>query len=527
MKIFLSDDVSLLRLIKHKILHLFRQPPKWWIFLLQTLLLVKDVYKPNSYIVRDVKWSASLVPLSDFYQNHDVDNIVYFRFFHEESKFSPFFYSQLYKAIDQFPQAQFFYWDSIGADSSLQLHPCFNPEQFLARDYIQGHFVLRSDLLFSLSSHVFCGKDALFGGILMALLNLKDDEIVHIPLILHKQHLVIDLQQQSKVLNEIKQSDLFISKLGNLKRVVLRPNGRQLYWAHQTKYSVTIVIPTKNQGSLLHSCLESVFTNTDYASFDVLLIDNQSDEDASLKILTEWAVHPRVTLIQHKKPFNFSEINNLAIAKAKGEVICLMNNDIEVIEKNWLNEMISQLVRPNIAVVGAKLLYQDYTIQHAGVVVGLWDGAGHAYRLSQTNANLNAPRLDFASRVTAVTAACMVVRKKDFIAVGGFDEDLAVAFNDVDFCLRIVSGNRGIIWTPLAYLIHYESKSRGTLESDVNRKREKKEVDHLRELWNIENNVDAFYHPWLTHKNDSGTLAWFPRALVARAGSQRFMRTSR
>jgi len=220
----------------------------------------------------------------------------------------------------------------------------------------------------------------------------------------------------------------------------------------------------------------------------------------------------RVRVLSIGGPFNFSSLNNRAVAEAEGELIGLLNNDIEVIEPNWLEEMVSQAVQPGVGTVGAKLLYSNNTIQHAGVVVGLGGVAGHGHKGRDRSDFGYMCRLQLVYNVSCVTAACMVMPKKVFEEVGGFDEqNLKVAFNDVDLYRKIRSAGYDIVWTPYAELYHLESATRGSDEIPEQIVRAQQEQEFMKRRWGAMLQNDPFYSPNLTQDYENYGLAFPPR----------------
>ncbi|HEY0179039.1 MAG TPA: glycosyltransferase family 2 protein, partial [Dokdonella sp.] len=224
---------------------------------------------------------------------------------------------------------------------------------------------------------------------------------------------------------------------------------------------VSIVIPTRDRVALLRQCVDSIVEKTTYPRYEIVIVDNQSSEPPTRDYFASLADRIFIRVLRHDAPFNYSRINNRAVAACKGSVICLLNNDIEVITPQWLDEMVSQAVRPEIGAVGAMLYYPNDTIQHAGVVTGIHGVASHAYSGMQRGYPGNMGRARLVQAMTAVTGACMAVRRSVYEQVGGLDESLAVAFNDIDFCLRVEQAGYRNLWTPFAELYHHESASRG------------------------------------------------------------------
>jgi GT2 family glycosyltransferase len=285
---------------------------------------------------------------------------------------------------------------------------------------------------------------------------------------------------------------------------VTNTSVKRINWQLPKNYPlVSIIIPTRNGKNLVKQCIESLYQFTHYNHFEVLLVDNESDDVESIEYFKQLAANNKVKLLNYNAPFNYSAINNFAVQYAKGEVLLFMNNDIELFHETWLDEMVMQVMREDIGCVGAKLYYPNMTIQHAGVIVGLWGCAGHSHKHFKQNDNGYMSRLKVVQNYSAVTAACMAVRKKVFNEVKGFNEkDLSVAFNDVDLCLRIQAKGYRNLWTPYAEMIHHESSSRGAEDTPEKKIREAKEITYMRSKWQLDTKIDPAYSKWLTHEKE-------------------------
>ena len=262
---------------------------------------------------------------------------------------------------------------------------------------------------------------------------------------------------------------------------------------------VSVIVPTRDHLSVLRTCVEGVLERTDYPDIELVIANNDSLESETLAFFEELRGDARVRVVDFPGPFNYSAINNAAVRASSGEVVVLLNNDIEVIDGRWLKEMVKHAVRPEVGAVGAKLLYPDNTLQHGGVVLGLNGVAGHLH----TGVPADSPGyfgwLKIAHDVSAVTAACLALRRSVFEEVGGLDEaNLKVAFNDVDLCLKITEKGYTIIWTPEATLYHWESKSRGNDLSSQHFTRFQGEVAYMRERWGPRLDRDPFFNPNLS-----------------------------
>lgn len=293
------------------------------------------------------------------------------------------------------------------------------------------------------------------------------------------------------------------------------------FFSHRVIYSlpdrlpmVSVIIPTKDRLDLLRVAVQGVLDKTDYPNLELIVVDNQSEHQETLAYLKALEGSPTVRVIRYDAPYNYSAINNMAVRRAKGEIIALVNNDIEVISRNWLKEMVSHALRPEIGAVGAKLFYPNDTIQHAGILLGLGGLAGHAHKDLPRHTPGYFGRACLIQNFSAVTAACMVLRRQVFDEVGGFDEEnFAIAFNDVDLCLRLRKRKYRIMWTPYAELYHHESASLGLPETPERRDRFIKEATYLKTHWGNVLAHDPYYNPNLTLDGGDFSLAFPTRAL--------------
>lgn len=273
---------------------------------------------------------------------------------------------------------------------------------------------------------------------------------------------------------------------------------------------MTIIIPTRDRVDLLSRCVSSVIQRSTYPDYDIVIVDNGSTEPETCAYFDQLRSDVRVSILRIDEPFNFSRLNNLAAAAARGQVLCFLNNDTEVISADWLEEMVSLACQDEVGAVGAMLYYPNNRIQHAGVVLGLGGVASHAYKgLGRTTGGDHA-RAALTQAMSAVTAACLVVRKTVFAEAGGFDETLAIAYNDVDLCLRF--GARGLrnVWTPFAELYHYESVSRGD-DVSLNRPGFQDESQLMYERWGDLLKADPFFNPNLSLQRTDFALSYPPR----------------
>ncbi|MGK5024665.1 glycosyltransferase family 2 protein [Janthinobacterium sp. RB2R34] len=275
---------------------------------------------------------------------------------------------------------------------------------------------------------------------------------------------------------------------------------------------VSLIIPTRNGLDLLRTCVQSILARTTYPHYEILIVDNGSDDPATLEWLAGVQHDQRVRVLRDDRPFNYSALNNGAVRHARGEVLGLLNNDLEVITPDWLDEMVSHALQPGIGAVGARLWYPDNTLQHAGVIVGLGGVAGHAHIRMLRHHYGYFGRACLLSAFSAVTAACLVIRKSIYEEVGGLNEvELEVAFNDVDFCLRVRELGYTNVLTPYAELYHYESATRGLDDTAEKSARFGREVRYMMQRWAPLLQHDPAYSPNLSLQHGDFSLAWPPR----------------
>ncbi len=389
------------------------------------------------------------------------------------------------------------YQDKAGKPTDAQLLPDWNPDLQLSTGYIKtaiwlynpsywfSRFPLRNEFYAWVAEIAITNNSAISHipySILTALGDYAKDKI--------------DLD---KLANPVSSKAAGLSD--HTKRVV------SLMWPLHSQPLISLVIPTYNGKSLVQACINSILDKTTYKNFEILLVDNNSDDPASLKYFEELDAHPKIRLLKYPFPFNYSAINNFAVEQAEGEVIGLINNDIEIITPEWLEYMAGHAMRPEIGCVGAKLLYADGRIQHAGVVMGYGGGAGHAHKYFPRYHPGYLKRLVATQNYSAVTAACLLVKKELWHKVGGLDEqNLKVAFNDVDFCLRILETGVRNIYCAEAEMFHYESISRGLDIAPEKALRFKQELDYLQEKWAKYIEHDPAYNPNLTLRRENFSI---------------------
>jgi GT2 family glycosyltransferase len=373
-------------------------------------------------------------------------------------------------AAARFPDSWIIYADDdlIGEGGRREPHfkPDWNPELFEHHDFITGSAIIRStsDMLGELANSRSEDWQAA-----LVRAALKRGPPVHLPVVLHHRESRPDPSVPSK-------PPLLAARISPL---------------------VSIIVPTRNRLSLLRTCIEGV-GRTAYPNVELIVVNNDSDDPETLAYF-EALKSEGVRIVDVTGAFNFSAMNNLAAKHAKGELLCFLNNDVEVIDGDWLSLLALQAIKEDIGAVGARLLYPDGTVQHAGVVTGVGGGAGHAHRYQRGEETGYFLRDRLPQRVSAVTAACLLVAKDKFFDVGGFNErDFPVAFNDVDLCLKLNARGWQSFYEPRAVLIHHESKSRGSDSAKENRVRFAKELAALKRHWNTDQLRDPYHHPQLS-----------------------------
>ena len=278
---------------------------------------------------------------------------------------------------------------------------------------------------------------------------------------------------------------------------------------------VSIVIPTRDRKDLLEACINSLHRATSYRNKEVIILDNDSVEPQTKAYFASLAQRPDVRIVPAPGPFNYSRLVNLGASHARGEFLMTLNNDIEAFEPDWLHELVCQASRPGVGLVGCLLLYPDRSVQHAGVIVGLSGVAGHMYADAAPDDPGYAGRIYVTQDLSAVTGACQVMRRALFERLGGLDErHLAVAYNDIDFCLRVREAGLRVIYTPHARLLHHHSASRG---SDIRVDRLASftwEREYMRTRWADVIFDDPFFNPNLSLSGKRGRLATAPRTRI-------------
>ena len=426
---------------------------------------------------------------------------------------APFALYEVVSALFRDPEADLLYSDEdkLSQNGKLRLKPYFkpdwSPDTLRSHNYITHLLVIKRTLLDQIG-HIREGFEGSQDFDLILRATEQAQKIVHIPKVLyhwreHANSTALNINSKSYVPYSTKRAVAdHLSRRKLRGRVVDGPffaTCRVMFDLPTPLPLVSIIIPTKDQAELLKRCLESIINRSTYSNYEIILVDTGSTESATAKLYIELKKYPQIKSIDWKKPFNYSAVNNFAAGQAKGDYFLFLNNDTEVISSDWIETMLEYAQRPDVGAVGAKLLYPDDTIQHAGVILGMGGVAGHGHRLLPSDSPGYFGRLVLPRNLSAVTAACIMISRNVFKAVKGFDEGYPLAFNDTDLCLKIRRLDKLIVWTPYAQLYHYESKTRGLEDTAEKKARFQSEVDRFYSKWGAElKQGDPYYNPNLT-----------------------------
>lgn len=384
------------------------------------------------------------------------------------------------------------YADEIEPDGSPRLKPDWSPDLALATGYL-GRAVLLSRKLVARLPALPIGPFANAVASVGIAAAIACRQANHCPRPVARMSPVRDGEDRAPLLNR------WLTATNASARARFQSGATDLVWPlPEPPPLLSVVIPSRDRPDLIVPACRAVLDGTDYPAIELIVVDNGSTDPAVLSFYDELTRDARVQIVSFPHPFNFSAMVNAGVAASSGQVVVLLNNDVGLRQPGWAGELVRQAVRPDVGAVGAKLLFGDGKLQHAGVVVGLAGRAGHILRRRPADTPGHLGRLRVAHEVSAVTAACLAVARHKFEVVGGFDEDaFPVDFNDVDFCLRLAARDWKCIWTPAAELFHFESISRGP-STGAKRERFEREAARFTERWLSVIRHDPFYHPALS-----------------------------
>jgi len=420
---------------------------------------------------------------------------------------APFALHEIVRTINDRPNADVIYSDEDKLDQAGgRVDPCFkpdwSPDTLRSHNYVCHLLVLRRELMTRLGG-IRPGFDGAQDYDLVLRASEHAAAIVHVPQVLYHWR----MHAQSTAANTDSKRYLIeagrralaehLDRMQTPASVVegTLPGTYRVIYHLPTQPLVSILIPNRDSVHMLGRCLDSIASSS-YANYEVIILENFSEHRETLAYYRQLERRSELRIVPWTKPFNYAAINNFGAAHSRGDVLLFLNNDVEAINPDWLEGMVKHALRPEVGAVGAKLLYADGTIQHAGIVVGMGGIAGHVHRMFPRDADGYMQRLRLTHNCAAVTGACLMTRRAVFEQVGGFDEAFVLAFNDVDLCLQIQAAGYRVLWTPEAELYHLESKTRGYEDTTEKLARFGREYRLFVAKWErYLQNGDPYYNP--------------------------------
>ncbi len=442
-----------------------------------------------------------------------------------DDELAPFALYEVVKLLNKNPEIDFIYSDEDKINEEGKrvkpfFKPDYSPDMFLSYNYIAHFTVIRKSLIDKVKGFRLGYDGSQDYDLFLRVLECTD-KIAHIPKILYHWRMT----KTSAATSTSAKPYAYEAAKRALKDAMERRkveiegvfDGLKI-GTYRVKYKingspeVSIIIPTKDKVEVLRECIESILAKTEYKHFKIFIVDNNSQEKKTFDYYETIKNHPKIKILEYNKPFNFSAINNFAVSKVDTEFILFLNNDTKVITSEWLSAMVEHIQRKEVGAVGAKLLYPDNTIQHAGVILGLGAGeyriAGHSHKHIKDSKNGYFYRPHVIQNLSAVTGACMLTKRSLFIEMGGFDEkNLSIAFNDVDYCLKLRNKGYLIVYTPYAVLYHYESLSRGYEDTPEKEQRFLKEMEYMFKKWGEILENDPYYNPNLSKRSEKFVIS--------------------
>jgi O-antigen biosynthesis protein len=448
-------------------------------------------------------------------------------FLDHDDELAPFALHEIVSLLNQNQNFEFIYSDEDKMDQNGNrqdpfFKPDWSPDLFLSQNYLCHFSIIRKTLIDSVGGfHIGYDGSQDYDLFLRCTEKVSPATIAHIPKVLYHWRMIqgsaadqIDAKPYAIISAKKALEDALIRR--ELKGQVIDgyfPSSYRIRYAIQNNPLVSIIIPTKDHVDILKRCVRSILYKTEYQNFEIVIVDNQSTDDETFEYYASLEHNPKIKILYYDKPFNFSAINNYAVTQVDSPYILFLNNDTEVISGEWLSAMLEHAQREVVGAVGAKLLYPNNLIQHAGVVLGITGTpgqkgvAGHSHKHMSNNCSGYFCRPQIIGNYSAVTAACLMMRKEVFEEIGGFNEDLAIAFNDVDLCLTIKDKGYLIVYTPYSQLFHHESLSRGYENTPEKQERFFKEYLLMRENWGaVINKGDPYYNPNLTLEREDFSI---------------------
>ena len=432
-------------------------------------------------------------------------------FLDHDDTLAPFALFEVVKAVHAEPEADVLYSDEDvidargGRRTDPQFKPDWSPDALTSRNYICHLAVYRRELVGRVGG-VRPGFDGSQDYDLVLRATEQARKVVHVPQVLYhwRQHGGSSAGDVRAKLYAVEAGRKALQEHLNRRGVAGAVANGPVPGVYRTTYAVagrpltSIIIPNRDQAAILARCIDSL-ARTVYDRYEILLVENNSRDPATFAYYRKLGGRPNLRLLTWDRPFNYSAVNNFAAARAQGDVLLFLNNDVEVINADWLERLLEHALRPEVGAVGAKLYYPDDTVQHAGVVLGVGAVAGHVHLGAARGAPGYCCRLLSVQNYSAVTGACLMTRRSVFEELRGFDEDFPLAFNDTDLCMRVRRAGYRIVWTPWAELYHHESATRGHEDTPEKKARFHAEMSRFLLKWgDVVGRGDPFYSPNLS-----------------------------
>ncbi len=453
----------------------------------------------------------------------------YVAFMDHDDMLAPNALLEVAKAIGLNPNAKLIYSDEDKIDDEDRRYaPHFksdwNPDMFLSQNYISHLSIIERALVEEVGAFREGYEGAQdFDLFLRVADQISPEEIVHIDKILYHWRAIegstaFDPEEKSYTseagLNALIDYFLHRGESAAVEMGML-PNTYKVVYPLSDEPLVSLIVPTRDGYDILSLCIESIIAKTIYKNYEVIIVDNQTTDPKTLAYFDQiTGEHQNIRIVEYDEAFNYAAINNFGVEHARGELIGLINNDVEVISDHWLTEMVQHAIRPEIGAVGAKLYYDNDTIQHAGVILGVGGVAGHSHKHFPRSSHGYFSRLKITQNLSAVTSACLLIRKSIYEEVEGMNEEyLKVAFNDVDFCIKVHTLGYRNLWTPYVELYHHESVSRGAEDNEIKKARFGREIQYMKKRWGRVLQSDPHYNSNLTLKHENFAIKYSPNTV--------------
>jgi O-antigen biosynthesis protein len=444
----------------------------------------------------------------------------YIAFLDHDDTLAPFALFEIVQALNENPGADFIYSDEdiLSEDGMKRSHPQFkpdwSPDLLRSFNYICHFTVISKKLMYVIGSYRE-GYEGSQDHDLFLRATEKANQIIHIPKVLyhwrtHPSSAAMNMNAKTYAFEAGKRAvaeHLARVELSGMVEDGAFPGSYKVNLRIDDTPRISIIIPNWNHASELDKCVRSIIDKSAYSNFEIIIVENNSTEQSIFELYDQLRQDNRIKIIEWKKAFNYSAINNFTVDYCSGNYLLFLNNDTVVINSDWMNQLLGHALRRDVGAVGGKLYYPDNTIQHAGIILGLGGITGHSHRYFSRDSHGYMGRLNVVQNVSAVTGACLMTRKSVFNEVHGFDENYPLAFSDIDYCLKVREHGYLIIWTPYAELYHDESNTRGYEDTPQKKIRFKQELELYRNKWKQDiNKCDPYYNVNLTHDKEDFSI---------------------